>query len=201
MTWIRRIEYPESEGYLRELYDRIKGPAGNIDNVMKVHCLRPHTMEGHSAIYKSIMHHTGNTLPVWLMEAVGVYTSLCNRCDYSVQHHYAGLRRQLSDDARADEIYRALAAGRPEDAFEGRDLAFLRYAAKLTRAPADMIEDDVAAMRDAGANDGEIFEVNQVCAYFNYSNRLLNGLGITTDGDILGESPPETDDVTDWRHE
>ena len=29
-------------------------------------------------------------------------------------------------------------------------------------------------------------EVNQVCAYFNYSNRLLNGLGITTEGDIIG---------------
>ncbi len=64
-----------------------------------------------------------------------------------------------------------------------------------------MAEADVAAVRDAGADDGEIFEVNQVCAYFNYSNRLLNGLGITTDGDTLGESPPETDDVTDWRHE
>ncbi len=147
------------------------------------------------------MHHAGNTLPVWLLEAVGVHTSLLNGCDYSVAHHYAGLCRQLSDDARADAIYRALAAGRPEDAFDGKQLAFLRYAAKLTRAPADMAEADVVAVRDAGADDGEIFEVNQVCAYFNYSNRLLNGLGITTDGDTLGESPPETDDVTDWRHE
>ncbi len=201
MTWIRRIEYPESSGHLRELYDRVKGPAGNIDNVMKAHCLRPHTMEGHSAIYKSIMHHTGNTLPPWLLEAVGVYTSLCNGCDYAVRHHYTGLSRRLGDAARADAIYRALSAGRPEDAFDGRDLAFLRYAAKLTRAPSAMTEDDIVALRQEGADDGEIFEVNQVCAYFNYSNRLLNGLGITTDGDILGESPPETDDVTDWRHE
>ena len=201
MTWIRHIEYPDSTGHLRELYDRVKGPADNIDNVMKAHSLRPHTMEGHSALYKSIMHHAGNTLPGWLLEAVGVHTSLLNGCDYSVAHHYAGLCRQLSDDARADAIYRALAAGRPEDAFDGKQLAFLRYAAKLTRAPADMAEADVAAVRDAGADDGEIFEVNQVCAYFNYSNRMLNGLGITTDGDILGESPPETDDVTDWRHE
>ena len=37
-----------------------------------------------------------------------------------------------------------------------------------------------------GSGDGEILEVNQVCAYFNYSNRLLNGLGATTDGDVLG---------------
>ncbi|MCY3773899.1 MAG: alkylhydroperoxidase, partial [Gemmatimonadetes bacterium] len=40
--------------------------------------------------------------------------------------------------------------------------------------------------RDSGCSDGEILEVNQVVAYFNYSNRLLNGLGVTTDGDEIG---------------
>ena len=45
---------------------------------------------------------------------------------------------------------------------------------------------DVEACRTAGADDGEILEVNQVCAYFNYSNRLLNGLGVTTEGDKIG---------------
>jgi hypothetical protein len=25
-----------------------------------------------------------------------------------------------------------------------------------------------------------------VCAYFNYSNRLLNGLGVDTEGDTVG---------------
>ena len=200
MSWIRRIEYRDSDGYLRELYDRVKGPDDRIDNVMKAHSLRPHTMEGHSALYKSVLHHTGNVLPTWLLEAVGVYTSLCNGCDYSVQHHFAGLSRLLDDQPRADAIYKALAAGRPEDAFSGKELAFLQYAAKLTREPGGLAEADLAAMRAAGADDGEIFEVNQVCAYFNYSNRLLNGLGITTDGDVLGLSPPDTGDLDDWRH-
>ena len=45
----------------------------------------------------------------------------------------------------------------------------------------------------AGADDGEILEVNQVCAYFNYSNRLLNGLGVTTDGDQVGYYEVEDD--------
>ena len=62
--WIEHIAYDQSEGYLRTLYDRVKGPGDTIDNVMKVHSLRPHTMEGHSALYKSVLHHTGNTLPV-----------------------------------------------------------------------------------------------------------------------------------------
>ena len=44
----------------------------------------------------------------------------------------------------------------------------------------------IDALREAGCDDGEILEVNQVCAYFNYSNRLLNGLGVTTEGDVIG---------------
>ena len=66
--WIEHVPYDRSEGYLRMLYDRVKGPDNAIDNVMKVHSLRPHTMEGHSALYKSVLHHTGNTLPVWFLE-------------------------------------------------------------------------------------------------------------------------------------
>ena len=49
-SWIRMLQYEESTGYLRQLYDRVKGPENSIDNVMKAHSLRPHTMEGHSAL-------------------------------------------------------------------------------------------------------------------------------------------------------
>ena len=62
----------------------------------------------------------------------------------------------------------------------------LRYAEKLTLAPGTMIEDDVFAMRDAGMDDGAILEANQIICYFNYVNRSINGLGVTTAGDIVG---------------
>jgi uncharacterized peroxidase-related enzyme len=199
-AWIRLVPYDESEGYLRTLYDRVKGPGGLIDNVMKAHSLRPHTMEGHSALYKSVLHHTGNSMPVWFLECLAVYTSLANKCDYSVAHHFAGLSRLLKDDARAEAIYKAFAAAKPEAVFAGKELALLRYVRKLTLDPQRMEEADILAVREAGATDGEILEANQVCAYFNYSNRLLNGLGVTTQGDILGTSPPNTDSLDDWEH-
>jgi len=195
-AWIRLISYPESDGYLRQLYDRVKGPEGQIDNVMKAHSLRPHTMEGHLVLYKSVMHHKGNALPVWFLECMAVYTGLVNKCDYSVAHHFAGLVRQLGGDReRGDRIYRAFAAGKPEDEFQGKELALLRYVRKLTAEPQRMMRADIDALRAAGADEGEILEANQVCAYFNYSNRLLNGLGVTTEGDTLGLSPPETGDL------
>jgi len=56
----------------------------------------------------------------------------------------------------------------------------------LTTDVATMASSDMEPLRDSGCTDGEILEVNQVVAYFNYSNRVLNGLGVTTEGDSIG---------------
>lgn len=189
MTWIGTVPYEESTGYLREIYDQVKGPRGNIDNVMRVHSLRPHTMEGHSALYRSVLHQSDYELPAWFLEALGVYTSMTNGCDYSVAHHFEGMRRLVDDDDRARAIREALETDRPEAVFSGKELRLLQYAKKLTRDPAAIVESDLTELRDAGASDGEILEANQVISYFNYSNRVLNGLGVTTEGDDIGESP------------
>ncbi len=52
------------------------------------------------------------------------------------------------------------------------------YATKLTRSPQAMGKKDVAALRAAGLDDEEIHETCQVVAYFNYANRITNGLGV-----------------------
>ena len=57
MSWIKTISYIETSGRLRKLYDRVKGPNNNVDNIMMLHSLRPHTMEGHMAIYKLSLIH------------------------------------------------------------------------------------------------------------------------------------------------
>jgi len=74
------------------------------------------------------------------------------------------------------------------------------YAQKLTQAPAEVTESDVIEMRDAGFSDGEILEINQVSAYFNYANRTVLGLGCNTRGEIIGLSPNNSYDPNDWGH-
>ncbi len=61
-------------------------------------------------------------------------------------------------------------------------------------------DDNVDGLRNAGFDDGEILEVNQVAAYFAYANRTVLGLGINTDGDIIGLSPGENADPNSWSH-
>ncbi len=200
MTWIKTVAYQEATGRLRQLYDRIKGPGDNIDNIMMAHSLRPHTMEGHMALYKYTLHHFSNTVPEWFLETLGVLVSHINRCDYCVEHHFAGLKRLLGEDSSAAAIRSALDSGVFEGAFDAREQSALRYAVKLTEAPATLARADVEAMRAAGFDDGEILEINQVVAYFAYANRTVLGLGINTDGDVLGLSPSKSEDPNDWSH-
>ena len=200
MTWIATISYENAEGALKKLYDRIKGPDNNVDNIMMAHSLRSHSMEGHMALYKHVLHHSRNTVSKWYLETIGVYVSMLNECRYCIDHHYAGLLRLLDDDAWGMQIRAALDASDPAAAFGGKELAGLQYVEKLTTNAKNLGPDDIQAMRDAGFDDGEILEINQVTAYFAYANRTVLGLGINTDGEIIGLSPGDDSDPDNWAH-
>ncbi|CAM4387243.1 carboxymuconolactone decarboxylase family protein [Deinococcus marmoris] len=201
MPWIETVPYADATGRLKTLYDRVKGPGDAVDNIMAMHSLRPHSMEGHMALYKAVLHHSGNALPKWLLETLGVWVSSLNACAYCVEHHFAGLRRLLKDDVRADAIRRAVEARDPAAApLTDAQQQALRYAEKLTLTPSAVSEADVAVLRSAGFTDGEILEINQVTAYFAYANRTVLGLGCSTDGDVLGLSPGDSDDAGNWNH-
>ncbi|WP_457649918.1 carboxymuconolactone decarboxylase family protein [Profundibacter sp.] len=201
MSWIKTVPYNEATGKLKTLYDRVKGPDDNVDNIMMSHSLRPHTMEGHMAIYKNVLHHTGNTLPKWFLELIGVWVSALNECDYCVEHHFSGMKRLLNDDARADTLREAIEGGDVDVApLTDAEKMAMGYAAMLTLTPSKVPEEAIKALRSTGFEDGEILEINQVTAYFNYANRTVLGLGCDTEGDIIGLSPNNSDDPDDWAH-
>ena len=197
--WIEFISFAEASGRLKSIYQRVAGPHGTVDNILQAHSLRPHTLTGHMALYKSVLHHSGNVQPIWFLETVGVFVSHLNGCEYCFEHHLAGLKRHV-DTSRADEIVSALRAGEFESVFTISEASVLRYAEQLTTAPSQVTEKLLNDMRTSGLTDGEILEINQVAAYFAYANRTVSGLGVTTDGDELGLSPSSTEDPDGWGH-
>ena len=143
--WIQHVPYEDASGRLKMLYDRVKGPDDNVDNIMLAHSLRPPSMEGHMALYKNVLHHASNTTPKWFLETVGVYVSHLNACSYCVEHHFSGLQRLLGDADRGARIRAALesqASASPE--FDEAQQAALAYAAALT-----------ASLGESGAPCGE----------------------------------------------
>ena len=201
MSWIKTIAYEKADSKLKALYDRVKGPNNNVDNIMMMHSLRPHSMEGHMAIYKYVLHHRDNTIDKWFLETLGVWVSTLNKCNYCVEHHFAGLKRLLNNDEKATQIRSAIETNNIENApLENRQKTAMEYARKLTNNPGSIHEESIEKLRADGFTDGEILEINQVCAYFSYANRTVLGLGCSTKGDVLGLSPNNNDDPNDWGH-
>ncbi len=201
MSWIKVIPFEEANGKLKAIYKKIKGPNNQIDNVLSIHSLRPHTLIGHMSLYKNTLHHSQNTFPNWQLEFLGTYTSFINNCDYCYQHHFEGMKRFLKDDSKATELKKHIENASLQSYLDEKAYALIAYARKLTLHQESVSKADIAYLRSLGYNDGEILEVNQVVAYFNYANRTVNGLGVNTEGEILGLSPSNKDDENAWDHQ
>ena len=201
MSWIKTIAPEEATGKLKDMYERIKTPGQRVDNILQAHSLRPHTLEGHMKLYKNVLHHSGNTLPKWFLETIGVYVSILNKCSYCIDHHHTGLQKLLKEESnKAAAIRAAFEEDDLESFFSGKELLLLRYVKKLTLLPSTVQKSDIELLQTEGIDDGEILEVNQVTAYFGYANRTVLGLGTTTDGDELGLSPDNKENPDDWSH-
>lgn len=185
-AWIEMISDEDADDKLLETLKLARTPHGTVDNVMRVHSLRPATMRGHVTLYRAALHDETNTLPIWFQETISSYVSILNQCPYSLANHWANARHLIDDEQRSDLIEKALHEDAPQTAFDGAQLELLRYARKLTLLPGQMTRADVERLQQVGVSDGEILEANQIIGYFNYVNRLLNGLGVSTDGDTVG---------------
>ena len=185
-AWIKMISDDDADEKLSKVLNLARTPHGTVDNVMRVHSLRPSTMKGHVTLYRAALHDESNTIPMWFQETISSYVSLLNDCPYSYANHWKNAAHLMQNPSTADNIEIAINAKKPESYFVGAELTMLEYAEKLTLKPGEMIEDDVIKLRDSGIDDGQILELNQIVGYFNYVNRLLNGLGVTTSGDTVG---------------
>jgi len=201
MFWIKNIAYTEADTALKRIFDRVKGPKGQIDNILMAHSLRPHTLTGHMALYKNVLHHANNSLPKWYLETIGVYVSFINHCDYCIEHHFAGLKRLWDNNKKSEAFYFALTNGSLDDFFEKKWVKGLQYAKILTLDPKSLAKNNIDELKRMGFSDGEILEINQVVSYFNYANRTVLGLGVHSEGDILGLSPGDNDDPDNWSHQ
>lgn len=201
MSWIKVIGFEEATGKLKQIYKKIKGPNNQIDNVLSIHSLRPHTLVGHMSLYKNTLHHSNNTFPNWFLELLGTYTSYINNCNYCYKHHFTGMKRFLNDDKKASDLKQHIEADTLNTYLSEKESALIDYSKKLTFQADKFEKEDIEKLKNLGYSDGEILEVNQVVAYFNYANRTVLGLGVNTSNEVLGLSPKNKDNESSWDHQ
>ena len=185
-AWIEMIPDEKASDELKQVLHVVKTPHGTVDNVMRVHSLKPSTMKGHYLLYKSVLHDNQNFIPTWFQETIGSYVSILNNCEYSFTNHWKNAKYLIDDENKSTQIESVLKNKKIDKYFSGKELTLLNYAKKLTLSPGKMIKSDVIKLKNLGLTDGEILEANQIICYFNYVNRIINGLGVTTKGDTVG---------------
>jgi uncharacterized peroxidase-related enzyme len=130
------------------------------------------------ALTHELMHEPAPLTPAF-RELIAAYTSQTNGCEFCAKSH-AGVAAELYGD---DDLVAAVRKDLETSPLPGKEKAMLRFAAKLTRSTAHIVESDIVRLRDLGWTDEEIFYAISVTALFNFYNRWINGSGIEPTSD------------------
>jgi uncharacterized peroxidase-related enzyme len=99
------------------------------------------------------------------------------------------LARELADldvpRGLVDTIRRA--AGRWTVSDDDRIAVIVDYAVALTQNPEQIARSDIQRLRAVRLTDLDIVDLNNVVAYYNYVNRIANGLGLASE--VPGTEP------------
>jgi len=77
-----------------------------------------------------------------------------------------------------EELAAALRRNYRQAVLTQQERAMLDYAAKLTMSPAQVTPDDLQRLRHVGFDDRAILQINLIASWFNYINRVADGLGV-----------------------
>lgn len=108
-------------------------------------------------------------------EMIAAYVSLLNGCDFCVGIHHQTLATLGVEQNEIDDLGRKTAF----EAIQGRMIAALHYAEKLTQDPHDMNQHDVQQLLDQEWTEQSIEDMTNVVALFGCVNRLVDALGFT----------------------
>jgi len=178
MSWIEEIGDDDARANgdtkLATVYAELVEKRGKISNILKVHSLNPEALGNHIDLYMTLMFGKSG-LSRQEREAIAVVVSATNDCAYCVSHHTEALRQFIDDH----ETLEMLVSADGLETLEPRLSNIVRHAEKLTSAPSAMTESDLGELRAVGLSDDDILDLTLIVAYFNFVNRIAQGLGVS----------------------
>ena len=169
---ISRFAVPDLETLPNDMRDAIAKVAeksGFVPNVFLALAHRPEEFRAFFAYHEALMEKdTGLTKAE--REMIVVAVSGINNCHYCVVAHGAILRIRAKNPLIADQV----AVNWRKADLTDRQRAMLAYAEKVTIAAYQIGDADHQALRDAGFDVDEIWDIGAIAAFFGMSNRMAN---------------------------
>jgi uncharacterized peroxidase-related enzyme len=179
MPKIEVIEYQNSEGRLREIYDDIIKSRGKLAGVHKIQSLNPESIVNHMDLYLTIMFGQSPLKRVE-REMMAVVVSKANNCEYCQIHHANAVLHYWKDEEKVNQLrnnYQTLD-------LSSKEKALCDYAFELTTHPSSKkIDQIISKLKTEGLNDRAILDATMVIAYFNFVNRIVLSLGVNLEED------------------
>lgn len=176
MAWIRIVPPEEATGRLKEEYRRAEKERGALSNMLSITSLHPGMLNVHLDLYNEV-HFADGPLSRRERELVATVVSRENRCAYCVAHHADAFGRHAGEPG----LQALVATDYTKAHLSPRERALADHAALLTRSPGAVKEADVEKLRAVGLDDRAVLDLTLLVAYFNFANRLANGLGLTAE--------------------
>ena len=153
----------------QKYFDICQDKLGMVPNVLRAYAFDVAKLDAFTALYNDLML-ADSGLSKLEREMIAVSVSSINKCFYCLTAHGAAVR-QLSGDPTLGEMM--VMNWRAAD-LDARQTAMLTFAEKLTVDSARIVESDRQALRDAGFNDRDIWDIASVAAFFNMTNRVAS---------------------------
>ena len=173
ISWFPVPDEADLPDDLRSLFEKARANIGFVPNVFRAYSFRPDRLRAWFAHYKQL-HVASEHLNAAEREMIAVVVSMQNRCLYCLVAHGAALRDELGDPVLADRI--TLDYRRAE--LDDRRRTILDYAVKLTATPTECDEDDLTRLRASGLSDEEVWDVIEIAAMYNFTNRMAMATGM-----------------------
>lgn len=182
MPYIDHIDYDNSTGELREIYDELIGSRGKLANIHMIQSLHPKSISAHMKLYMELMFGK-SPLRRYQRELLGVVVSKTNNCDYCIKHHAEALNFFWKDKDKTHKFsqdYRSVQ-------LERKDLLLAEMAEKLTREPAYAGKEELLnQLRAERLDDRAILDATLIIAYFNFVNRIVLNTGLNLESNHGG---------------
>ena len=173
MAYIDTIEIEDAEGIVKQEYDKGVQRSGRGFNILKIMSLSPAVLKESIRMYLAIMYGESE-LSRAQREMLATVVSQVNHCYYWIEAHGDDFRDEVKDKEKARHLKHDW---RTADLSE-EDKALCSWAVKLTLTPAEMVESDVRDLETFCFSQNAISDAAQVISYFNYINRIADGLGV-----------------------
>ncbi|ETX30440.1 peroxidase-related enzyme [Roseivivax isoporae] len=167
----------------RRYFDICDEKLGMVPNVLRAHAFDIDKLNAFTGLYNELML-ADSGLSKLEREMIAVVVSSVNRCFYCLTAHGAAVR-QLSGDPKLGEMM--VMNWRVAD-LAPRHRAMLAFAERVTRASSEIEETDREALRAVGFTERDIWDVINVAAFFNMTNRVASATGMVPNDDYHGQA-------------